>query len=339
MKNIIYAPLVRLFGLSVFIAFLSAVPVAAAVNNSITGFVFNSSRQPVADIYVELQGELYTTLGRVKTTGSGFYSFRGLREGRYNIKVLPYGTNYEEQMRAVSLISVSAVRGSGGVSEQVDFYLRLKKTSGDGPLAAPGVVFAQEIPNNARKLYEEGVKLLGDKKDKEAFEKIKSALEIFPDYFLALDRLGTEYVVRGFYRPAYVLLKKAVAVNPKSFSSRFGYGLALYRLEQYDQAIENLRQAVRLYDESPRVHLWLGIALLQKGDLPGAEKSLLEANEKSGEKSPDVRWQLARLYKEQGKLKEAADELELYLKYSTDLKNEESIRKMIETLRGKTTAQ
>src|SRR5687768_15007610 len=112
--------------------------------NSISGFVFNESRQPLADTYIELLDDLYTTKSRTKTNGSGLYSFRNLGDGQYMVKVLPYGADYEEQIRSVSLISVSALPGSGAVNEQVDFYLKAKRNANEGPLAAPGVIFAQE---------------------------------------------------------------------------------------------------------------------------------------------------------------------------------------------------
>lgn len=303
--------------------------------NSITGFVFSDTRQPVADIYVELLSDLGTTLSRTKTSGAGLYFFRGIPDGRFEVKVLPYNTNYIEQIRTVSLFSFSAVPGRGAVNEQIDFYLQAKKDERAGQLAAPGVVFGQEVPQDAENLYKEGIEYLDKKKEKEAFESLKKALEIFPDYYLALDRLGTEYVMRGFYEPAYVLLSKAVDVNPKSFSSNFGLGLTYYRLQEIDKAIEQLQKSVELSDDSPNGHLWLGIAYFQKGELSKAETSLLKANKLSGEKSPEVHWQLAKLYNEQKKFRQSADELELFLKYNKKAKDADKIKQTIAVLRKK----
>ncbi|HSK71639.1 MAG TPA: tetratricopeptide repeat protein [Pyrinomonadaceae bacterium] len=303
--------------------------------NTITGFVFDESRRPINGVYVELLNDTYGTVSRTRTSGSGLYSFRGIANGQFKIKVLPLGTDYEGQTRDVSLVSVSARPGSGAVNEQVDFYLKAKKNVNSGPLAAPGVVFAQEVPKAAEKLYEEGIDFLRDKNEKEGFEKLKSALEIFPQYYLALDRLGTEYVVRGYYRPAYVLLTKALEVNPRSFSSTFGLGLTLYRLEQIDSSIETLQRAVNLYNESVNAHLWLGIAFLHNGKLTQAETSLVKANKLSREESADVHWQLARLYNQQKRYADAADELELFLKHSTKAVETEKIKQTIKQLREK----
>ncbi len=304
--------------------------------NSITGFVFTESRQPLADSYVELLTDYYSTIGRTKTNGSGLFSFKGLANGQYIIKVSHYGADYEAQTRSISLVALSVIPGRGVVNEQVDFYLKLKRNVNAGPLAAPGVIFVQEIPDGAKKLYEAGIEDLVNKKENEGFDKLKKSLEIFPGYFLALDRLGTEYVVRGHYMPAFVLLTKAVEINPRSFSSLFGLGLASYRLQQVDKAIENLRRATEIYNKSANAHLWLGIALHQNKNLPQAETALVQSNKLSKGESAEIHWQLARLYKDQKRFRESADELELYLKYKPEAENTEKVKQMIITLRQKT---
>lgn len=303
--------------------------------NSITGFVFNEARQPMTDTYVELLDDLYASKSRTKTNGTGMYSFRNLTDGQYIVKVLPYGTNYEEQSRSVSLINFSPLAGSGAVSEQVDFYLKAKKITNEGPLAAPGVIFAQEIPSNAKKLYEDGIEDLLNKKENEGFDKLKKALEIFPDYYYALDRLGREYVVRGYYQAAFVLFTKAIEVNPRSFSSTFGLGLSLYRLQEFDRAIKNLQRATEIDNKSVNGFLWLGISHLQKKDYTQAETALNKAKNLSNGESPDVHWQLARLYNDQNRFSESADALELYLKYKQGATDTEKIKETIKVLRQK----
>src|ERR1044071_8186011 len=93
--------------------------------NSISGVVFGESRTPMVDTYVQLLDELGTTISQTRTNGSGRYAFYGLSSGRFKIKVFPVGTDYMEQIQEVLLSPVSAVPGSGGDNQQIDFYLRL----------------------------------------------------------------------------------------------------------------------------------------------------------------------------------------------------------------------
>jgi tetratricopeptide (TPR) repeat protein len=176
---------------------------------------------------------------------------------------------------------------------------------------------------------------LAEKNEKAAFDKLKRSLEIFSDYFLALDRLGNEYVVRGHYEAAYVLLTKALVVNKRSHSSTMGLGLALFRLRQIDLAIGHFRSAVELEPASANGHLWLGTALHSKKKNSEALQSLIKADDLNKGASAEVHWQLARVYKDLNRFDKSADELELFLKFDPEAKNAAEVRQAIEALRKK----
>jgi Flp pilus assembly protein TadD len=320
------------------IAYTSNHAAAYQNKNSISGHVFNPSRLPLDNIYVELLNDFYSTVGQVKTDGSGRFYFPGLPDGNYKVRVKPYGTDYMEETRDVQLATVSIIAGGGAVSEQVDFYLKVRADANLGPLGAPGVVFAQNVPKEAQKLYEAGVASLRDKKEKEGFESLKRSLEIFPDYYLALDRLGTEYAVRGFNEAAFVLLTTAVEVNPRSFSSTYGLGMAQYNMKLTDQAIESLKKANDLYGKNVGAQAYLGMAFKRAGKLAEAEKTFKLANELGGGKVANVHWQLAGLYSDQKRYQEAATELELFLKNQPESRDAEKIKQTIKQLREKAAA-
>ena len=310
--------------------------------NSISGLVFGESRTPLADTYVQLLDELGSTINQTKTNGSGRYAFYGLPSGRFKIRVFPVGTDYMEQIQEVLLSPVSAIPGSGGDNQQVDFYLRLREGANAGPFFVPGAIFAQEVPDEARKLFEQGVSELRQKKEKEGFASLKKALDVFPDYFLALDRLGTEYAARGRTNPAYfeaarILLTKAIEINPKSYSSMFGLGFTQYHQGMTNEAVKNLERAIGVYNKSTNGYLWLGLAQKRAGKLVQAEQSFKRANELSKGKQADVHWQLAGLYNEQKRYAEAAAALELFLKNKPDARDAEKIKELIVQLKQKAT--
>jgi tetratricopeptide (TPR) repeat protein len=331
-------------GLSLLLAAAPGAAAQQARRNVITGHVFGESRLPLSDVFVELLDDLGVTVNRTRTNSSGRYEFASLPEGRFKVRVLPYGTDYAEQVQEVVVANFSALGGgSGGEIQQRDFYLRLRANLNAGPFAAPGTVFAQEVPEAARKLYERGVAELRAKKEREGFESLKGALAAFPDYFAALDRLGTEYAVRGGSNPAYyeaarVLLTKAVGVNPGSYSSTFGLAFAQYHLGMNGEAVQNFQRAVRLHDKSVNGHLWLGVALKKAGKLQQAEVSLKRANKLGEGKVPEVHMRLAEVYGDQKRYGEAADELELFLKQRPDARDADKIRQLIAQLREKAAA-
>lgn len=309
--------------------------------NGITGMVFNEEGRPVSETYVELLSELDTTISQVRTTSSGRFEFMGLSEGRYKLRVRAFGTDYQPQVQEVILANVSATGGgTGGEVKQVDVYLRLRPEVTAGPFYAPGTVFAQEVPAEAKKLFEKGIGELRAKKEAEGFASLRQALELFPNYYDALDRLGGEYAVRGnqerrYFEAARVLLTKAVEVNPKSFSSTFGLGFAQYNLGLTQEAVETLQRAANLYGKSSSVHLWLGIAQRRAGKAEQAEASLKRADALSKGKEPDAHWHLANLYNEQKRYAEAAAELEKFLKARPDARDADKIKQTIVELKQK----
>jgi len=319
---------------------LSVVMSFSQGRNSISGLIFGESRTPLENAYVELLDELGTTIIQTRTNGSGRYAFYGLSSGRFKIRVFPVGTDYMEQTQEVLLSPVSAIPGSGGDNQQIDFYLRLREGANAGPFSVPGAVFAQEVPDEAKKFFEQGVSELRQKKEKEGFESLKKALDVFPNYFLALDRLGTEYAARGkmnssYFEAARILLTKALEINPRSYSSMFGLGFAQYHQGAIHEAVANLERAIGVYNKSTNGYLWLGIAQKRAGKVLQAEESFKRANDLSKGKEPDVHWHLAGLYNDQKRYNEAAAELELFLKNKPDARDAEKIKQLIVQLRQK----
>lgn len=305
--------------------------------------VYGPSRVPLSDIYVELQNDTYSTIGRARSDGSGRVTFAGLSDSTYKVRVLAYGTDYMEQTQDVTIASLGQLPrelngGGGGSNEMVDIYLRVRNNVNSGPFAAPpGIIFAQAVPDAAKKLYEKGVSELRDKKEKEGFESLKRSIELFPTYYLALERLGTEYAMRGpaYHEAARILLMKALEVNPKGFPSTFGLGIAQYQLKMTNDAIDTLRRATTLYAGSVNAQMYLGMALKQAKKMDEAEAVFKRANEIGKGKAAEVHFQLARLYSEQNRYQEAADSMELYLKYQQNNPDKEKIKQTIAQLREK----
>jgi tetratricopeptide (TPR) repeat protein len=325
---------------SLFLFFLiaAAVTAAAAQNNSINGRVYDAqTRALVPDLYVELQDQLGLTLGRSRTDSSGRFFFGRLSSGEFNVKVITFGTNYLETIQSVRLISMPTARGRLSTdAAYVDVYLKLDpRRAGSGSNGPASVVFAQEVPDEARKLYKKGADQLDDKKDA-GLEALKLAVEIFPNYYDALDRLGSEYVLRKQYAEAAEYLIRAIDVNRRSYSSYYALGLASYNLKNLPAAIEALGAATVLNPNSINAQLFYGMVLRIDGDFEKAEKALLQA--KSLAKSApvaEIHWQLGLLYEKTERYRQAADELELYLKAAPKTANTDQVKKLIENLRAK----
>lgn len=307
-----------------------------AQNNSISGGVFGINRTPIADIHVELVDEYGSSIQRGRTNGAGRYRFSGMPAGNYYVKIMPYGTDYDEQEQQVQLRNFTRATNTGtstsSIHEVMDFYLRVRK--GVDP-AMVGVVFAQDIPSEAKKNYERAITELADNKDKQAFESLKKAIEIFPKYFLALDRLGKEYLEGGHYEASAILLQMAADVNAKSFSTWHGLSYSYYHLKKYDEATKAMEKALTLNTGTPEALLLSGMLMKQNKKYDEAEKQLLKAKELSKDRFPQIHRELAMLYaNELKRYPDAIRELKAYQKADKNA-NQEQINKIIANLEAK----
>jgi predicted Zn-dependent protease len=309
--------------------------IASLSGSSISGQVFAPQRIPVTQIPVELMNDVNSVIQRTKTDGSGRYFFRGLTQGRFSIRVLPLGTDLQEQTQDVEISGMGVMGRPLSDNIQSDFYLRLRRQKASNK-EITGTIFVQEIPEQARKSYQKGVELIGAKDTNEGLKEIKSAIELFPDYYDALDRLGNEYIKLQHFVPAQILLQKAVQVNPRGYRSWYGLAYANYSLNNNNEAIEAAQKAYGLDQRSAETALLLGTLLRRVKDYENAEKNLKKANELSGNIIPEVHWQLALLYGNNlNRYQDAAKELELFLKTASDVKDEEAIKKLIKQFKEK----
>jgi tetratricopeptide (TPR) repeat protein len=248
--------------------------------------------------------------------------------------VLPLGTDYEEQEQDVEIVNFSRSSGinssriTGHVNESRDFYLTPRRVATG--LSAPGTVFAQDVPENAKKLYKEGLAHLDEKRMNEGYSSIKQSIEVFPKYFAALETLGVEYVRAGHFAAAQVLLTIAVDINPRAYKSWYGLARSLNSQNKQVEALNAAEKAIELNGLAPESLFLAGTLSRQAKDYAKAEKHLSKAREVSEDVIPDIHWELALLYGNGLKrYKEAAKELRTYLKAVPDDKNAENIKKLI----------
>jgi tetratricopeptide (TPR) repeat protein len=211
----------------VFFLLILAQGVSAA--NTVSGTVYDSRGNTLIAVEVELQDEYYRLLQRVRTDSIGRYQFSGLNNGNYTVKALPFQYDLQDQSQYIEVQAISARPGDPGSTIVImDFYLLPRK--GGLKDAELSVVFAQEVPKEAKSAFEKAVDGFSKNRDEEAFNQLKNAIRIFPDYYLALHRFGTELFLRKQYMESFQVFMKAVEVNPRSATCFFYMGYSFYNL-------------------------------------------------------------------------------------------------------------
>jgi tetratricopeptide (TPR) repeat protein len=224
------------------------------------------------------------------------------------------------------------------VNVHVNITVKRREENKPSESSGPGVVSAnelnQKVPGAARKEYEKAVKLSSQSKLQEAVDHLRRAVALYPDYIMAWNTLGIQYLKLKQLDDAASCLNKALEKEPKYFDSRFNLGLVRIEQKNYSDAIAQFSQAIVIDSSQPGAHLWLGFAMLQTNQLPEAENELLKALVGSNSAFVAAHFYLAQVYVKRGDLNEATRALNAYLEnapngeYAVDSKQ---LLKKIET--------
>jgi tetratricopeptide (TPR) repeat protein len=310
--------------------------------NSIEGRVTTPENKTLDNVRVFLMNDSYGQRGQTYTDGSGRYQFRNLGSGNYYVEVEAPGTGYERQSQRIEVNPYDPSGRGGAEIFRLDFVLKPEKfgkPEGSDARVTPGadrVIFVQEIPPAAREAYEQGAQSLKKADLKLAEVGLTHAIELFPDYYDALELLGTEYVKHAYYDSALPLLTHAVEINKNAWHSYYGLGVSLLELGRRQEGIEALRYSVRLNTKSVNAAMRLGLELGKEEQYSDeAIKLLSSVIQVAGKQVPDAYLVLASLHSKNKHYREAADALEGYLKTSLTAEQRENIKHKIEELRRK----
>ena len=290
-------------------------------NNTIQGKIqFPAEPKGGRRIRVKLES---TNMGMQTTVSDddGTFRFNGLGFGPYVITIEP-GEDYE---RTVETVNIDKETG-GGKNLIVPITLRMKGGLESG---------VESVPKQARDLYGKGVEAGKANDHKKAAEHLEAAVALAPDFSLALNELGVQYLRLGQFDKAVPVLEKAIKAAPKAFPPRLNLGFALLSKKDFPGAEAKLREALTLNNTAPAAHMYLGISLLSQKKMDEAESELLLAvNSKSNEVASAHRY-LGGIYWGKRDYKRAADELETYLKLVPKAPDAERTREAIKELRSK----
>ena len=308
--------------------------------HTIQGYIFfPSGRRAEGQIVVKLQS--YTS-GEITVIpdSSGAFSFTQLAPGNYTV-VVNAGDDYEiarENVYFDSDINMSRIGGarvpSSPQRSTVMIHLQLKP----GVHTKPGVVNAAlaEVPEKARKLYEQGVDEARAGDTQKAADSLKDAVALYPNFPLALNELGVQYLKLGQTKKAVDTLKEAVRLSPDAYGPRLNLGIALLEARQYEEAETELREALKRNASLPTAHMYLGLCFLRTNKFDDAETELLAAIQGSGNQLGLAQYYLGGIYWKKHEYPKAVAALEDYLRLTPNAHDADRVRATIKDLRSRT---
>jgi Flp pilus assembly protein TadD len=270
---------------------------------------------------------------------NGNFSFQSLRPGSYQV-IVEGGEHFETVRESVVIESaVIGTRNSSGMFAiarpfNVQIYLREK---GAAASSKPGVLNAAlaTVPKAAVEHYQKGVESVSRGETDQAIDHLKRAVGLHPNFALALNELGVQYLRKGELDKAAEALTKALQLAPDAPEPSLNYGIVLLQQKKFAEAQVQLRDAVKKNDSAFTAHLYLGITLIHFKNFGEAETEFRKAITLGGPKASQAHYYLGGLYWQVGNFRQAADELETYLKLEPKAANADRIRNTIKDLRAK----
>src|SRR5262249_14124037 len=233
----------------------------------------------------------------------------------------------------VDIIDVARRRGDQGST--ISVYITLQPRHG-GENTKPGTVSAAHatIPEAALQLYKDAIESAKAGDRKKAIDQLQEALKIYPNFAVALNELGVQYIGLKQWDKAVDALQSAIKLVPEAFHPRLNCGIALLQKKDFVAAVNQLTFAVQKDDSSTSAHYYLGRALVNLGNYDAAEKELHKVTGSPGDNEAiEAHRYLAAGYIEKKNGAGAADELENYLKLAPGVADAEKIRNLIKDLR------
>ncbi len=300
---------------------------------------FPSGRRAEGSIQVKLQsfnaGEI-----TVMTDAKGSFTFGSLAPGNYTV-VVDAGENYEIARESVVIESeLNPARSAGPVnliSGRYSVMINLQPKREFGPRAKASVVNAAlaEVPDEARRLYEKGLELAGAGDTVKAIDNLRAAVSLYPKFPLALNELGVQYLKVGQPSKAIAVLESASTLSPDAFAPKLNLGIALLETNRFFEAEKQLREALRLNQSIPTAHMYLGVALARLHNDQEAERELRDAINSGSNQVGLAHKYLGGLYWKQHNYRQAADELDTYLRLTPNAQDADRLRATIKDLRSR----
>lgn len=270
---------------------------------------------------------------------NGNFSFQSLRPGNY-VVVVDGGENFETARESIpiepSVVTTRSGRSSFPMARpfNVQIYLRPKNQASPNK---PGVLNAAlaNVPKSAVEFYEKGLDSARRGETDKAIDNLKRAVDLHPNFSLALNELGVQYLKKGEIDKAGEALTKVLRLSPDAPEPSLNYGIVLLNQKKFAEAEAQLRDAVKKNDSSFTAHQYFGISLIYVKNYADAEIQLRRAIELGGPKASQSHYYLGGLYWRTGNYRQAADELETYLKLEPKAANAEKVRTTIKELRSK----
>jgi type IV pilus biogenesis/stability protein PilW len=114
------------------------------------------------------------------------------------------------------------------------------------PIPQDGIQSIDAPAVDYKRHVDRGLELIKARRMEEAYDALKTAEEMKPDYPETLAGLGYYFREKGDLATAAVYFEKTLAIEPRQWEARNIYGVTLFRQGKYDEALKQLEAAIAI---------------------------------------------------------------------------------------------
>lgn len=261
------------------------------------------------------------------TDANGEFVFNNVPEGVYEVEVVGDTSMYDP------IVEQATVLRGGRTSMTI--YLKEKGRATEKPASDVVSVaeLKQQVPDAARREFERATSLIRAGEREKAIEHFKQAISLYPQYLMARNDLGVQYLKLKRLDEAAEQLGAALEINPSVFNPRLNLGIVLVEQKKFSEAVEHLNQAAEINSSEPAPFLYLGIASIYMDDLDAAEEALTKSLRLGDDKYTLAHYYMAQVYMKRGDGEKATSELKTYLEKSPEGEQAASARSLLEKIK------
>jgi Flp pilus assembly protein TadD len=326
------------------------------------GTVFADGRPIERAVAVRLEAEDRSLVATTATVDSGRFQFRGLEvdiDANYYLVINEPGFR-DLRYRVVGgyflpdNASPGIAHSSGLVILDLERLPSEKKILPKGPVAVDARQLKAEISDEARREYNLALENGAEGKSREVLAHLERAVELAPEYYDALTRLGSEYMRAGKPDKAGTILERARALNPNDPIPLTNLGILQFEQGEkigaaggnnaagaetyFRSAMELFEKALRLNPRDSRVNLYLGIAYYRLGSYDKAEQLLINALALDG-RMHEARLTLISIYSRLRRYTDALTQIAEYLQANPDAPQRRQLEELRKQIREASAVQ
>jgi tetratricopeptide (TPR) repeat protein len=309
---------------------LSAAPARAGAERlfQLAGKVLNGEGRPFRRTLpvVFLQSALTPFSVRTSANLDGSYKLKNLRPGMYSLIV---AVPLVGEMNRTIEIGPSFADSKGRMTLDLRFDLKPDSTAKTISAAA------LSIPNSAKTEYRKAQDRLTRHDTAGAIDHLKKAVELAPQFSVALNNLGTIAYQAKQYEEAVSYFRQAHEQEPDDYAPLVNLGGALLTSGKVQESLQYNLLAVKAKPEDALARAQLGQSYFYLGQFDMAEVELKKAKALDPAHFSYPQLVLAEIYLRQQNPSSAVMELEEFLRFHPDSDRAPRLRTIIQNLRGK----